>query len=93
MAAEPGFEPGLKDPKSSVLPLHNSAIQTIFFFAKCRRSDSNRHGGRPPTVFETAASACSATSARYSRDDPSLYAFLFYAKDHYDARSIEIIAF
>jgi hypothetical protein len=26
MAAEPGFEPGLKDPKSSVLPLHNSAI-------------------------------------------------------------------
>ena len=26
MAAEPGFEPGLKDSKSSVLPLHNSAI-------------------------------------------------------------------
>ena len=25
-AAEPGFEPGLKDPKSFVLPLHNSAI-------------------------------------------------------------------
>lgn len=23
----------------------------------CRRSDSNRHGSRPPTVFETAASA------------------------------------
>ena len=25
MAAEPGFEPGLEDPKSPVLPLHNSA--------------------------------------------------------------------
>ena len=25
MAAEPGFEPGLRDPKSPVLPLHNSA--------------------------------------------------------------------
>jgi hypothetical protein len=26
MAGEPGFEPGLKDPKSSVLPLHNSPV-------------------------------------------------------------------
>lgn len=26
LAAEPGFEPGLEDPKSPVLPLHNSAI-------------------------------------------------------------------
>jgi hypothetical protein len=26
MAAEPGFEPGLRDPKSPVLPLHNSAL-------------------------------------------------------------------
>ncbi len=26
MAAEPGFEPGLEDPKSPVLPLHNSAL-------------------------------------------------------------------
>jgi hypothetical protein len=25
VAAEPGFEPGPKDPKSSVLPLHHSA--------------------------------------------------------------------
>jgi hypothetical protein len=25
VAAEPGFEPGLGDPKSPVLPLHNSA--------------------------------------------------------------------
>ena len=25
LAAEPGFEPGQKDSKSSVLPLHNSA--------------------------------------------------------------------
>ena len=25
MAAAPGFEPGLKDPKSLVLPLHNAA--------------------------------------------------------------------
>ncbi len=58
MAAEPGFEPGLEDSKSPVLPLHNSAL--------CRRSDSNRHGGRPPTVFETVASTCSATSAYLS---------------------------
>ena len=27
MAAEPGFEPGLRDPKSPVLPLHNSAFR------------------------------------------------------------------
>ena len=26
MAGEPGFEPGLRDPKSPVLPLHNSAF-------------------------------------------------------------------
>ena len=26
LAAEPGFEPGLEDSKSSVLPLHNSAV-------------------------------------------------------------------
>ena len=26
VAAEPGFEPGLEDPKSPVLPLHNSAV-------------------------------------------------------------------
>ena len=31
----------------------------------CRRSGSNRHGGYPPTVFETAASANSATPAFY----------------------------
>jgi hypothetical protein len=64
LAAPPGFEPGLKDPKSSVLPLHNGAplshsLQAIW----CRRSDSNRHEGCPPTVFETVASTCSATSA------------------------------
>ena len=35
-------------------------------FHWCRRSDSNRHGGFPPTVFETAASTCSATSAALS---------------------------
>ena len=29
LAAEPGFEPGLKDPKSSVLPLHNSAVPDV----------------------------------------------------------------
>ena len=29
VAAEPGFEPGLRDPKSPVLPLHNSAIPFI----------------------------------------------------------------
>ncbi len=59
LAAEPGFEPGLEDSKSPVLPLHNSAFYKLW----CRRSDSNRHGGRPPTVFETAASTYSATSA------------------------------
>ena len=31
-AAEPGFEPGLKDPKSSVLPLHNSALNLLDYF-------------------------------------------------------------
>ena len=29
MAAEPGFEPGQKDSKSFVLPLHNSAPTTL----------------------------------------------------------------
>ncbi len=29
VAAEPGFEPGLEDSKSPVLPLHNSAIYPI----------------------------------------------------------------
>jgi hypothetical protein len=29
MAAEPGFEPGLEDPKSPVLPLHNSALTDL----------------------------------------------------------------
>jgi hypothetical protein len=65
MAAEPGFEPGLRDPKSPVLPLHNSALHPeiryfcgtpSIFFVWCRRSDSNRHESCPSTVFETAAS-------------------------------------
>jgi hypothetical protein len=30
---------------------------------ECRRPGSNQHGGCPPTVFETVASAYSATSA------------------------------
>ena len=29
MAAEPGFEPGQKDSKSFVLPLHNGAIDRL----------------------------------------------------------------
>ena len=29
VAAEPGFEPGLRDPKSPVLPLHNSAFYIV----------------------------------------------------------------
>lgn len=29
LAAEPGFEPGLPDPESGVLPLHHSATQGI----------------------------------------------------------------
>ena len=35
-AAEPGFEPGLRDPKSPVLPLHNSALNTPQFGAEGR---------------------------------------------------------
>ena len=27
LAAGPGFEPGLEDPKSPVLPLHNPAVE------------------------------------------------------------------
>ena len=63
VAAAPGFEPGLEDPKSSVLPLHNAATRPDW----CRRTGSNRHEGCPSTVFETAASACSATSASMER--------------------------
>jgi hypothetical protein len=62
MAAEPGFEPGQKDSKSFVLPLHNSAPNTGVSW--CRRSGSNRHESCPSTVFETVASAYSATPAR-----------------------------
>jgi hypothetical protein len=51
LVAEPGFEPGHTASKAAVLPLHNSA-----FFTWYRRSDSNRHGGRPPSVFETDVS-------------------------------------
>jgi hypothetical protein len=58
VAAERGFEPRQTDSKSAVLPLHNSAFNVL-----CRRSGSNRHEGCPPMVFETIASACSATSA------------------------------
>src|SRR5512133_2090567 len=61
-AAEPGLEPGTTDPKSAVLPLHHSASD-----ARCREWESNPHGGCPPTVFETVASASSATPA--SRPD------------------------
>ncbi len=59
LAAERGLEPRQTDSKSAVLPLHNSAISLL-----CRRSGSNRHESCLPTVFETVASACSATSAR-----------------------------
>ena len=31
MAAEPGFEPGQKDSKSFVLPLHNSASPILLY--------------------------------------------------------------
>ena len=77
LAAEPGLEPGLRDPKSLVLPLHHSAAnRSICTLMKagasrlprehakwCRRPGSNRHEGCPPTVFETVASTYSATSA------------------------------
>lgn len=74
MAARPGFEPGSEDPKSPVLPLHHRAelarrarsesgrwrAQTVSIGAEGRsRTDT----GLPPTVFETVASANSATSA------------------------------
>ena len=32
LAAEPGFEPGQMDPKSIVLPLHNSAIESDYSY-------------------------------------------------------------
>ena len=35
MAAEPGFEPGLEDSKSPVLPLHNSAIELDYNIQPC----------------------------------------------------------
>ncbi len=81
VAAEPGFEPGLGDSKSPVLPLHNSAFYITVFAWWCRRSGSNRHGSYPPTVFETVASAYSATPAEEDESDlatPMLC--LFYAK-------------
>ena len=78
LAAEPGFEPELRDSKSLVLPLHHSAATPstppLTLDARsargprarswCRRPDSNRHEGYPSTVFETVASTNSATPAR-----------------------------
>ena len=78
LAAEPGFEPELRDSKSLVLPLHHSAATPstppLTLGARsargprvrswCRRPDSNRHEGYPSTVFETVASTNSATPAR-----------------------------
>ena len=76
MAAEPGFEPGLEDSKSPVLPLHNSAtffylVPRIPFITYLRGSQQLSAEGRartdtkgyPSAVFETAASTYSATSA------------------------------
>ncbi len=46
---------GSKVPRATTTPLGNSSLwQPIRFL--CRRSDSNRQGSCPPTVFETAAS-------------------------------------
>jgi hypothetical protein len=47
----------------------------------CRRSGSNRHRGCPPTVFETVASAYSATSAR-AEDGISTPNFLLSKEIH-----------
>jgi hypothetical protein len=54
--------------RGSKVPCATTTQLGILFFTSvlfrwCRRSDSNRHGGHPPTVFETAASTHSATSA------------------------------
>ena len=48
LAAEPGFEPGLRDSKSPVLPLHNSAIDAL------RPNLSGGAEGRFPAVALTS---------------------------------------
>ena len=48
LAAEPGLEPGLRDPKSLVLPLHHSAA----FLQAVRRSDPDpRHDNQGGVVI------------------------------------------
>jgi hypothetical protein len=54
------FEPRKLDFKVSCTITAQLGIQVY-----CRRSGSNRHESCPPMVFETIASAYSATSARY----------------------------
>lgn len=46
--APPGFEPGLTDPESVVLPLHYGAITG---FSACGREDSDGLAGRQETNF------------------------------------------
>jgi hypothetical protein len=41
LAAEPGFEPGPKDPKSRVLPLHHSAMVPKAGFEPARELPPN----------------------------------------------------
>jgi hypothetical protein len=56
VAAEPGFEPGLEDPKSTVLPLHNSAIEADYNVYKglCQRISANHlDTGKPFTTFNS----------------------------------------
>ena len=62
MAGDSGFEPLYTASKAAVLPLDESPLSAIS--PNCRRSGSNRHESCPPMVFETIASAYSATSAR-----------------------------
>ncbi len=44
MAAEPGFEPGLEDSKSPVLPLHNSAFYLLNYKSFCKNFSRGAEG-------------------------------------------------
>ena len=54
LSAEPGFEPGLRDPKSPVLPLHNSAAS---YYARWSRGRA-RVGRLPNRAIILAERGC-----------------------------------
>ena len=51
MAAEPGFESGLEDPKSPVLPLHNSALSKLV--PKVGRVELTQEFWQKPFIFQS----------------------------------------